>query len=245
MLEQRARFAPAAGPVDLRRQPRRRGAGRVRPRPAGDPSWVEQNFDFSGYVTGFDPCRAARPDRAAARLGLRAGRAAVHRHRRRVRRRRRLLRRVLDAVPLVRRLVPDLRFLVVTGPRIDPAVAAAPPRATTSSATCPTCTGDLAACDVAVVQGGLTTCMELTAAGTPFVYVPLRHHFEQNFHVRHGGSSSTAPAAACDYEEAADPDLLAEAVIAELTGARTYRPVETDGAGGRPRCWPSCCNPRG
>ena len=27
--------------------------------------------------------------------------------------------------------------------------------------------------------------MELTAAATPFVYVPLEHHFEQNFHVRH------------------------------------------------------------
>ena len=43
----------------------------------------------------------------------------------------------------------------------------------------------LAAADVALVQGGLTTTMELTAAGRPFVYVPLRHHFEQNIHVRH------------------------------------------------------------
>ena len=43
----------------------------------------------------------------------------------------------------------------------------------------------LAACDVAVVQGGLTTCMELAAAKTPFVYFPLKRHFEQNLHVRH------------------------------------------------------------
>ena len=43
----------------------------------------------------------------------------------------------------------------------------------------------LAACDVAVTQGGLTTCMELAAARTPFVYFPLRRHFEQNLHVRH------------------------------------------------------------
>jgi len=28
----------------------------------------------------------------------------------------------------------------------------------------------LAACDLALVQSGLTTCMELTAAGTPFIY---------------------------------------------------------------------------
>jgi hypothetical protein len=44
----------------------------------------------------------------------------------------------------------------------------------------------LAACDLAIVHGGLTTCMELTAARRPFVYVPLRHHFEQNFTWRTG-----------------------------------------------------------
>ena len=43
----------------------------------------------------------------------------------------------------------------------------------------------LAACDLAVVQGGLTTSMELTANKRPFLFFPLRHHFEQNFHVRH------------------------------------------------------------
>ena len=43
----------------------------------------------------------------------------------------------------------------------------------------------LAACDLAVVQGGLTTSMELTAAAPTFLYFPLRHHFKQNFHVRH------------------------------------------------------------
>ena len=43
----------------------------------------------------------------------------------------------------------------------------------------------LAACDLAVVQGGLTTTMELTAARRPFLYFPLRNHFEQNLHVAH------------------------------------------------------------
>jgi hypothetical protein len=38
---------------------------------------------------------------------------------------------------------------------------------------------------LAVVQGGLTTAMELTANARPFLYFPLRHHFEQTFHVRH------------------------------------------------------------
>ena len=42
-----------------------------------------------------------------------------------------------------------------------------------------------AACDIAVVQGGLSTTMELTASGRPFLYFPLGHHFEQQVHVRH------------------------------------------------------------
>ena len=51
----------------------------------------------------------------------------------------------------------------------------------------------LAACDLAVVQGGLTTCMELTATGRPFLYFPLGDHFEQTFHVP-TASTATAPA---------------------------------------------------
>jgi UDP-N-acetylglucosamine:LPS N-acetylglucosamine transferase len=37
-----------------------------------------------------------------------------------------------------------------------------------------------AACDVAVVQGGGTTTLELTALRRPFIYFPLEGHFEQN-----------------------------------------------------------------
>jgi UDP:flavonoid glycosyltransferase YjiC (YdhE family) len=43
----------------------------------------------------------------------------------------------------------------------------------------------LAACDLAIAHGGLSTTMELTAAGRPFLYFPLRRHFEQDRHVAH------------------------------------------------------------
>ena len=129
---------------------------------------------------------------------------------------------------LRRRRAPDLRFLVVTGPRLDPA-ALPPTHGVTIVGFLPDLYRELAACDVAVVQGGLTTCMELTAAGTPFVYVPLRHHFEQNFHVRHRLEQYNA-GRCLDYADAAVPDLLAEAVIAELSSTPKFRPVETDGA---------------
>jgi predicted glycosyltransferase len=139
-----------------------------------------------------------------------------------------LLRRILDAAPLARRALPQLRFLVVAGPRIDP--RALPRRDGVSvRGYVPNLHRRLAACDLAVVQGGLTTCMELTASGRPFVYVPLRHHFEQNFHVRH--RLDRYGAGRClTYDEASDPDRLAAAIAEEIRRPVTYRPVETDGA---------------
>ena len=52
----------------------------------------------------------------------------------------------------------------------------------------------LAASDVALVQGGLTTTMELVALGRPFVAFPLRNHFEQRLHVRHQRRAASLPA---------------------------------------------------
>ncbi len=86
----------------------------------------------------------------------------------------------------------------------------------------------LAACDLAVVQGGLTTSMELTAQKRPFLYFPLRHHFEQNFHVRHRLERYEA-GRRMDFDSAS-PDLIAEAIAEEIGRDVAYGDVETDGA---------------
>ncbi len=86
----------------------------------------------------------------------------------------------------------------------------------------------LAACDLALVQGGLTTCMELAAAGTPFLYFPLQNHFEQNFHVAHRldryGAGRRMEFAT------STPDMIAEAMVAALRRPKASKPVEADGA---------------
>ena len=86
----------------------------------------------------------------------------------------------------------------------------------------------LGACDLAVVQGGLTTTMELAANRRPFLYFPLAHHFEQNFHVRHRLDRYRA-GRRMDYATS-DPDTIADAITAEIGRTVDYRPVETDGA---------------
>jgi pimeloyl-ACP methyl ester carboxylesterase/predicted glycosyltransferase len=189
--------------------------------------WTEEHYAFAGYVTGFDP--AEFTDRAALRAELgygdeeqvcivTVGGSSVGRD---------LLRRVIAAFPAAKDRVAALRMIVVCGPRIDPETL--PPHDGLEVRTyVDQLYRHLAACDLAVVQGGLTTSMELTANGRPFLYFPLRHHFEQNFHVRHRLDRYHA-GRRMDFE-LETPDTIA-AAIAETIGQRVdYRPVESDGA---------------
>jgi Serine hydrolase len=75
---------------------------------------------------------------------------------------------------------------------------------------------------------GLTTCLELTATRRPFIYLPLRQHFEQAFHVHHRLQAHRA-GRRMDFGEA-QPDVLAEGLVDQLTCPIDYRPVERDGA---------------
>jgi len=189
--------------------------------------WTERHFSFTGYVTGFDPADLGERSRLRAELGygddeqvciVTVGGSGVGAH---------LLSRVIASFKQAKERVPALRMIVVTGPRIDPA-------------SLPAADGlemvpyvhnlyrHLAACDLAVVQGGLTTAMELTAQKRPFLYFPLRHHFEQNFHVRHRLERYGA-GRPMDFDES-PPERIAEAIAQEIGRTVEYRHVETDGA---------------
>ena len=189
--------------------------------------WTQEHYDFTGYVTGFDPGLLA--DRAALRseLGYAAdeqvcivtvGGSGVGGH---------LLRRVIEAFPEAKQRVPALRMIVVAGPRIDPATLPVAEGLEVRPFV-PDLYRHLAACDLAVVQGGLTTSMELTANQRPFLYFPLRHHFEQNFHVRHRLGNYGA-GRAMDFATA-DAGVIAQAIAEEIGRDVAYRPVESDGA---------------
>ncbi|MCW5749566.1 MAG: alpha/beta fold hydrolase [Alphaproteobacteria bacterium] len=189
--------------------------------------WIPRHFDFSGYVIGEHPRTFGSRAELRQRLGYRAdervcivtvGGSGVGAH---------LIGRVLESFPMVRARLPDLRMVLVTGPRIDPASIAAPSGVETRHFV-PDLDRHLAACDLALVQGGLTTCMELTAAGTPFLYFPLRNHFEQNFHVAHRLERYRA-GRRMDYATST-PDQIAEAMVAALRAPPQFRPVEADGA---------------
>ena len=132
-----------------------------------------------------------------------------------------------EGSPALLDLVPALRMVVVAGPRIDP--DSLPKHdGLDVRAYVPELHRHLAVCDLAVVQGGLTTTMELTASGKPFLYFPLRHHFEQNFHVRH--RLERYGAGRCLDYDTAGPGEIAAAIAAEIGRKVDYQPVATDGA---------------
>lgn len=187
--------------------------------------WTAGRYDFCGYIT--DQAPATDREALRHRLGYRPGEpvcvvtvggSAVGRH---------LLRRVAAAHPIAARNIPGLRMVIVTGPRIDPASVPAPPGVEVVGYL-PDLPDHLAACDIAVVQGGLSTTMELTAAGRPFVYVPLGRHCEQNVHVRH--RLRRHGAGRCVQYPDATPEYLAEVLTEEIGRPVAYRPVPTDGA---------------
>jgi pimeloyl-ACP methyl ester carboxylesterase/predicted glycosyltransferase len=189
--------------------------------------WTSEHYTFSGYVPGFDP--AAYGDRAdlRRRLGypeddpvvvVTVGGSGVGET---------LLRTVLEAFPRARKEVDGLRMLVVCGPRIDgrdlPRHEGVDIRGYVDDLP-----AHLFACDAAVVQGGLTTTMELVACRRPFVYVPLADHFEQQRHVRHRLDRYRAgrfldPASLA-------PDVVADALADQLRTPVDYLPVPMDGA---------------
>lgn len=187
--------------------------------------WTREHFAFSGWVPTGGPSRDREELRAE--LGwapddpvcvVSVGGSGVGRA---------LLERIGGAYPLLVERVPGLRLVAVAGPRIDPASLRVPAGVEVRGHV-PDLERELTACDAAVVQGGLTTTMELACAGVPFVYVPLAHHFEQQFHVPHRLARLGA-GVRMDYA-----DLTPEAITAAVADLfrRPARPaaVPADGA---------------
>jgi pimeloyl-ACP methyl ester carboxylesterase/predicted glycosyltransferase len=189
--------------------------------------WTQDHFEFAGYITGFDPVEIADREALRAEFGYRpdeqlcivaTGGSAVGID---------LLRRAAAAFEEAKRRVPELRMILVAGPRID--------RDSLPQADGLETVGyvhrlyrQLAACDLAITHGGLSTTMELTACGRPFLYFPLRAHFEQNHHVRHRLERHGAGRRMSFDTDG--PAELAAAIVEELGRSVAYRTVPSDGA---------------
>ena len=184
MIEHVARYPARARPRDLRRRSRRHRARTSSAPGCPDPRLDRGALRLRRLRDRLRPGRARATASGCAPSSASPGRAGVHRLRRRLGRRR------APAAPRDRRAsrgerrVPGLRMVVVAGPRIDPAslpradgleVRALrarplpPPRRVRPR-------GRAGRPDHVHGADGEPAAVPL---------LPARHHFEQNFHVRH------------------------------------------------------------
>ncbi|MEO6363291.1 MAG: alpha/beta fold hydrolase [Caldimonas sp.] len=190
-------------------------------------AWTDRNFSYSGYALPFDPAAFADIERQRARLGYRphekvviasVGGTAVGGP---------LLHRIAEAFPIMKRQEPGLRMILVAGPRLS-AQAFAEHDGLEVYAYVHNLFEHFACCDLALVQGGLSTCMELVAMRRPFISFPLARHFEQCLHVRKRLHNYCADCAV-DFQQTS-PAELAELALKTMNAPVAYKPVETDGA---------------
>jgi UDP-N-acetylglucosamine:LPS N-acetylglucosamine transferase len=183
-------------------------------------------YRFTGYVLQFDPGEYADKAEVRAKLGYGAeplvvcaiGGTSIGRG---------LLELCGRACPIIRRTVPDLRMVLVCGPRLAAEFMEVPDGVQVTGYV-PALYEHFAASDLAIVQGGGTTTLELTALRRPFLYFPLALHCEQQVHVA-GRLARHQAGIKMMYSETT-PEILAEKVIANL-GKEVYYPrIPVNGA---------------
>jgi len=188
--------------------------------------WARERFRFSGYTFHFDP--RALPERAAlrAQLGYRSDERVILASVGGTRVGRGLLRKCAEAFTLIAAQIPESRLVLVGGPRLTEMEPAWGPRVEVRDYV-PDLFAHHAAADLAIVQGGLTTTMELAALRTPFLYFPLRHHFEQQLHVARRLDRLGA-GIRLDFEHTS-PEALGAAMLEHLGKPVHSAPVALDG----------------
>jgi predicted glycosyltransferase len=138
-----------------------------------------------------------------------------------------LLQKAADAYPMMKAAIPDLRMVLVAGPRVPKEYVKAPDGIEVRGLV-PDLYEHMAAADLTVTAGGGTTTVELQALNKPFIYFPLEEHFEQQidvcYHLKrdHVGVNMA-------YSKTT-PEMLAAAVRKNIGKTVTYPKLPLDGA---------------
>ena len=185
-----------------------------------------RHYEFLGYVFPFDP--EDYVDRSALRKALgyddrplvvcAIGGTSVGRD---------LLGLCAETYPYLEERVGDLQMVLVLGPRFDGSTITVPDGVDVRGYV-PRLYEHLAASDLAIVQCGGTTTLELTALRRPFIYFPLRDHFEQETVV--GGRLARHGAGVRMHYGETTAEELAEVAVSVLGTEPNWPPISSDGA---------------
>jgi UDP:flavonoid glycosyltransferase YjiC (YdhE family) len=188
--------------------------------------WARRRCQFVGHILPFDPAEYSDQAHVRSELGYgdeslvigSIGGTAIGRQ---------LLELCGQTYPILREQIPDLRMVLVGGPRLASASLAVPDGVETRGYV-PELYAHLAASDLAIVQGGATTTLELTALRRPFLFFPIEGHCEQEVSVaarlaRHQAGTKMVLSRTT-------PRTLASAISSNIGRTVTYPPIATDGA---------------
>jgi UDP:flavonoid glycosyltransferase YjiC (YdhE family) len=182
-------------------------------------------YRFVGYVFPFEPSTLAKQADLRKALGygpeplviVSIGGTSIGKE---------LLERCGEAYTIVREKVPSLHMVLVAGPRVA-TDSLRLPREVEVRQFVPDLYKHFAACDLAIVQGGATSTLELTALNRPFLYFPLEGHSEQASVAR----ILTKRRAGIQMRFAdSTPASLAEKILSMLGVPVSYLEIPTDGA---------------
>ena len=187
---------------------------------------AQARYKFTGHILPFDPVEFV--DKTKVREKLEYGKeplvlcsiggTAVGKD---------LLELCGKAYPIIKQKIPDLRMVLICGPRLSIESLQVPDGVKVKGYV-PALYEHFAASDLVIVQGGGTATLELTALRRPFLYFPLVGHCEQQIHVaqrlarHHAGIKM-------DYSQTT-PEILAEKVITNLGITVDYPPIPVQGA---------------
>ena len=187
--------------------------------------YAKAHFTFIGYIIRFDPKMYLDKMEVRKSLGYSEnpmiicaiGGTSIGKE---------LLELCNSTYPILRSKIDQLRMILVAGPRLDLSSIETLPGIEIKGFV-PDLYQHFAACDIAIVQGGFSSTLELTALRRPFIYFPIEGHSEQeyvakrlarhNAGIRMNFSETTA-------------DSLANQVFVNLEKRVTYKPLNTDGA---------------
>lgn len=128
--------------------------------------------------------------------------------------------------PLIKERIPDLRMIFVTGPRLPTESLTVHPDIEVLGFV-PDLYKYYAACDLAVVQCGLSSISELAALWRPFLYFPIEGHREQE---KVAATLERFGAGVKRYLSGTTPEDLVELITVNLGRGVSYKPMRGDGA---------------
>ena len=188
--------------------------------------FARKYYHFLGHIVRFDPAEYADKAKIRAKLGYgnepliicATGGTGAGRE---------LLELCGKAYPLLKKGIPDLHMVCVCGELfgLNPPQL---PSGVELHGYIPDIYEHYAACDLAIVVGGGTTTIELTALRKPFLFFPLDNQFDQQLYVsgriaRHGAGFRM------EYRQTT-PELLAKATLENIGRKLEAKPIPFDGA---------------